>query len=421
MTPVARAATAALFAICAIPASAQTPASGPRIPDPPALTAELKRRTFDLVWETMRERYYDPSFKGLSWRAVREEYEADALAADDHADFHAILNQMVKRPGDSHLAVIPPPMPGSPASGSRAGVGIELVPGGDRALVARVEPNGPAARAGVAPGDEIVAIDGVELPRIDSAFVAGKAPEQMALARTQAWLAASNALRGGPNTEIRLTLRDHSGVRDVRLTRAPGPAHAPQVRPSFRLLDETTGLLTLTTFHTDIDALLDQTFTDCRTCTRLIIDLRGNGGGYAANVVKLLDRVMAGPGSAGIMITAAGPEPLAFQGSGEAAFAGEITVLIDGMSASAAEVFSAAVQDLGRGRVIGWRSGGAVLLSDIQPLPTGGSQLFPIAVFQRATGLPLEGVGVVPDVVVTPSGADLREGTDAVLRIARGR
>lgn len=94
-------------------------------------------------------------------------------------------------------------------------------------------------------------------------------------------------------------------------------------------------------------------------------------------------------------------------------------VLLDGRSASASEVFASALQDLGRGMVVGSRSGGALLLSNLRQLSTGGSQLYAFADFRRAGAALLEGVGVAPDVQVVPSVADLRHGRDAALHEAR--
>lgn len=269
----------------ALPAVAQTQ-SHPRtdtqhVAEPPALTLELKRITFQEVWETMRDHYYDRTFNGLDWEAVRDEYQPKALAASDHIEFHAVLNEMVKRPGVSHLAVIPPRVPGAPAGARLSAVGITLVAGGERALIAAVEPGSAADSAGLVPGDEILAVDGTDIRRIIEEFAATLPPGQQALAGSRSWLAVHQQLRGVPGSEVSLSVRSDDGQQVMRLTRALSQTHGALVRPSFRFLDRRTGLLTLTTFHADLDELLRQAFTDCGSCSAMIIDLRGNSGGFA--------------------------------------------------------------------------------------------------------------------------------------------
>lgn len=408
---------AAALAVQAAPLMAQHHGAGTTLPVPPTLDTALKQATFDLVWRTLHERYYDRGFKGLDWQRIGEEYRPRALAAADHPAFHSVLNEMVKRLGDSHLSVIGPPSPDAPFGSALTAVGIELVAGGTSILVNAVEAGGPAARAGIVAADEILAVDGIPVARIGADYVASLPVEQRQLGADQLWLAVHQRLRGSPEAPVEIRVRTTGGIRDIRLERAASAVHGRIARPAFRLLDPSTGLLQLTTFHADLDALLDQAFAQCRTCDMLVIDVRGNNGGFADNIVKLLDRLMPAAGIAGLTVTARGPEPLRFAGSATA-FRGRIAVLIDGRSASAAEVFAAAIQDLGRGRVFGSRSGGAVILSDLQPLPTGGSQLFPFALFHRASNARLEGVGVVPDHVVASSGEDLRDGRDPVLAAA---
>lgn len=398
------------------PAGSASPARPPAAP--PALTDELKRRTFDQVWQTMQDRYFDRTFGGLDWAAIREEYRPRAMNARNHVEFHEVLAEMVKRLDASHVSVTPPVLPNAPI-GNLTAVGIELFAGGQRALVQGVEPNSAAAQAGIVPGDEILSVDGVSVADLAAQHARGRKPESRSLAVDQLWLAVHRKLRGAPGTEVTVRVRTAQGERDLRLRRAVSTTHGRGGRHGFRLLEPGIGLLSLLTFYTDIDALIAQTFSACRSCSALIIDLRGNGGGFAHNITRLLDRIMDRPGVAGLSLTATGEEALRFSGTGAEAFRGEIFVLVDGRSASSSEVVAAAIQDQRRGRVIGTRTAGAVLLSEVQALPTGGEQLLPFAEFRRSTRLPLEEVGAVPDISVVPLPSDIAAGRDLALDIAR--
>jgi carboxyl-terminal processing protease len=93
-------------------------------------------------------------------------------------------------------------------------------------------------------------------------------------------------------------------------------------------------------------------------------------------------------------------------------------VLVDGLSASGAEVFSGGLQDLARARIFGSRTMGAVLAGQIERLPNGDGFMYVFAGYLSASGRVLEGVGVEPDEQVSPSREALLDGRDLPLEAA---
>jgi carboxyl-terminal processing protease len=93
-------------------------------------------------------------------------------------------------------------------------------------------------------------------------------------------------------------------------------------------------------------------------------------------------------------------------------------VLVDGVSASTAEIFAGGLQDLKRARVFGTRSAGAALPSTIKKLPNGDGLQYAQANYISEGGQPLEGRGVVPDVEVKQSRQALLNGHDRVVDAA---
>lgn len=385
-------------------------AAGPALPSVPELTPSLQQQAFEAVSTIVRDRFYDRTFKGLNWGNITKEHRAKVLAATDHISFHHALNEMVQRLGGSHISVAPPPLPGAPRGASLTALGIELVAGGDRALVQAVEPGSPAAAAGLRAGVEILSVDGAR-PEAEQSG-ASDSPKPF-------WLSVHQSLRGSPGSAVKLVIDDGSAQKVLTLNRATSASHGRVSKPSFRLLDQQTGVLTLSTFMIDPEPALAEVRAQCGSCTKLIIDLRGNGGGALPFLQKAMSAIARDPLPLGLQGTNTGTETVRAAGGGDAAFAGAVRVLIDGRSASSSEVFAAAVQDSRRGKVLGSQSAGGVLLSYIEKLPTGGSILFPVAEFRRSSGQALEGKGVTPDVLVVPTPADLREGRDAVLEAAR--
>ncbi|HEX8338168.1 MAG TPA: hypothetical protein VF621_15730, partial [Pyrinomonadaceae bacterium] len=117
---------AALLCAAALAAPAQTPAvpaarSGP-VEIAPSDAPARRRETFDIVWRTVKENHFDPTFGGLDWAAVGERYRPLAAAARTDAEFYGVLRRMLGELKLSHFAIYPPgALDGAPAAASGAG------------------------------------------------------------------------------------------------------------------------------------------------------------------------------------------------------------------------------------------------------------------------------------------------------------
>jgi carboxyl-terminal processing protease len=173
-------------------------------------------------------------------------------------------------------------------------------------------------------------------------------------------------------------------------------------------------------FDTFADSkIIDQVLAALDECESrgVIIDLRGNLGGMPHQLRRLLDRILKNSSPAGA--------ELSHDGSTEwhtshftRPSSGAVVVLIGPMTASAGEIFAAAIQDNARGRLIGRTTNGSVMYAKRYMLPDGGQVQVPISDFLRAGNRRIEGVGVEPDIRVLPTLADVRAGRDAALERA---
>ncbi|HEX8243780.1 MAG TPA: hypothetical protein VF541_09800, partial [Longimicrobium sp.] len=185
---------AAALALAAVPAQAQTRAATPITP---ALAAE----TFDTAWSVIDRSLWDTAVVNRQWRQARAELRPRAAAARTVQELRAVLGEMVGRLPYSHFEVIPGDVAArlaeNQAQGSGdAGMEVRLV--GERLLVTRVEPGGPAAAAGVRPGWILDAV-GTRTAR-QMLEVVGRVPAAREPRGRQlyAWMAASGALKGAP-------------------------------------------------------------------------------------------------------------------------------------------------------------------------------------------------------------------------------
>jgi carboxyl-terminal processing protease len=217
---------------------------------------------------------------------------------------------------------------------------------------------------------------------------------------------------------------------DVNLTMtfAQRPGHkAPSgnlpdryVHMETRPIGGDVGYLTLNTWFDQgyLVKTFDEALAQFKEAKGLVIDLRGARGGegqipplFAARLVKQNKTHL------GTMIMRQGKFTFGIRPRPET-YDGRVAVLVDELSRSATEIFAAGLQELGRARVFGARTAGAVLPSVVDRLPNGDSFQYAIADYVTPKGKRLEGAGVTPDVEIVPTRDQLLAGRDPVLDAA---
>ncbi|PYS46948.1 MAG: hypothetical protein DMF68_17385, partial [Acidobacteria bacterium] len=156
----------------------------------------------------------------------------------------------------------------------------------------------------------------------------------------------------------------------------------------------------------------------------LILDLRGNGGGYETTLKRMLGYFFDHDVTIGEVKRRKETKHLSAKTHGDKAFKGELVVLIDSRSGSAAEIFARVIQLEKRGTIIGDRSAGAVMRAVFRPgllgdVSNGNMVLFGASVTDSdiilTDGNSLERVGVTPDELILPAASDLAAKRDPVL------
>jgi carboxyl-terminal processing protease len=291
-------------------------------------------------------------------------------------------------------------------SGQFEGIGAEIATEGSdgtegcsplgstcRLVVTKPIAGSPADKAGVKVGDVVVSVDGAAL---DGLTVD----------------AARDRIRGPKGSVVALTLR-RSGA-PIQLTITRDVVQTTEVE-SRVLADGTVGYIGLAGFSDaaadDVVAALKAHLSAGRT--KLILDVRGNPGGYVTAARKIASQFIAsGPvfweqDAQGKQVAT---EAL---GDGVATAADvDVVVLIDGGSASASEIVAGALQDTGRARLVGQQSFGKGTVQQWQELSgDGGAFKLTIARWLTPNKRWINGTGLTPDVVVTvptplPAGSD---------------
>jgi len=260
--------------------------------------------------------------------------------------------------------------------GGRAGVGIAVRLRRDTFVVGEVEAGGPAAQAGIRAGDRLLAVDGQP--------VQGAALE------------AVEALLAGPDgTKASVSVQRRATTRTVVLARSRTVTETVASRR-----DGAVTVIRITGFNRATAARFAQALVALRGAaprqTGVIIDIRGNRGGSlqqaVASVAMLQPR--------GVVVTTIGRHPEAAQiarADGRDLLEGlPVVVLVDRGTASAAEIFAAALADHRRAVVVGSVSQGKGLVQTLGYLPDGGEVVLSWSQMLAPLGWSLESLGVLP-------------------------
>ena len=126
-----------------------------------ASTREGRLIVFDDLWETIEERYYDPTFRGIDWLAMRATFRPLAAQASNSPELYEVLRQMIKPLRDAHTRVYSPTEKFDWWKPRFVTTGVSIREIEALPTVVGVERNSAPARAGIQPGDVIVSIDSV--------------------------------------------------------------------------------------------------------------------------------------------------------------------------------------------------------------------------------------------------------------------
>ena len=241
----------------------------------------------------------------------------------------------------------------------------------------------PAHKYGLQCGDEIIAIDGVPTQGLESKE-------------------SSDRMKGKPGTTVVFTVKKvRTGeIKDIAIVRER--IHFPDIEYA-GMLDAETGYILQSGFTEGVAQQFKEKFLDLKGqgMKRLVLDLRGNGGGLMSEAVNIIS-LFVPKGSLAVSSKGKTPgstheyytqtEPIDTQMP--------IIVMVDGGSASASEIVSGGLQDLKRATIMGKTTFGKGLVQSIRPLPYNGQMKITTAKYYTPSGRCVQGIGVTPDVEI---------------------
>ncbi len=374
----------------------------------------------DIIVKTLAKNYYDPKMEGLDWRALVKQTHKEIDQSTSNGQMLSSMYALVDRLHDSHTVFIPP------RHALTIVYGFEAKPFGRRILVYKIKKDGPAKKAGLELGDQIVAVNNFRaerasfdqmmlymrvlnpVPQMDLAVIRGNKPPQPILVK--AHIKVGSIMVDLTNLET----FQHLFMQEEDEEKAPAED---------RMMQGNIGYVRWREFDTD-PSPLESSLQSVHKAKAVVLDLRGNPGGaldtleeVAGNFVT--DQVV-------MATTKMRKEDEAFKVKPRNPhFSQPLFILVDSESASAAEIFARYFQLTKRATIIGDQTSGRVATAEFFPERYGMLTIVPFGleidvghVF-FGNGEDLERRGVTPDKSCLPSPDDLLNHRDPCLQLAQ--
>ena len=255
-------------------------------------------------------------------------------------------------------------------SGNFGGIGVQFSIQNDTVMVIDVISGGPSQKLGIRAGDRIV--------RVEDSSLVGKSVKNETVFKK---------LRGPKGTKVKVGVW-RKGLPDLlsfNITRGDIPIYSVDVS---YMIDDKTGYVKIGRFaeHTDEEFMAALAKLDNGGAEQLIIDLRGNPGGYLSAVIRMVSEVMD---QGELIVYTVGRTQPKKQYTAENRgkyFGKKVVVLVDEYAASASEIFAGAIQDNDRGTIVGRRTFGKGLVQDQIPFYDGSAIRLTVARYYTPSG-----------------------------------
>lgn len=261
-------------------------------------------------------------------------------------------------------------------------------------LLVDVYDNGAGYQAGLRSGDRVVNVDGRDITGMELS-------------------SAVALIKGDKGTSV--TLEVIRGTEQLTFSAVRDAVEAKTV--SYTLLDNNIGYLSISQFEEVTTKQFKAAVEDLQSqgMKGLVIDIRNNPGGLLDTVVGMLKYML--PDGLIVYTEDKQGNRKEYKGQDNDEFNLPLAVIVNGNSASASEIFAGAIQDYGKGTIIGTQTYGKGIVQTVKPLTDGSAIKFTIAKYFTPKGQDIHGKGVTPDMVVEyDTDADVDTQLDAAIK-----
>ncbi len=343
-----------------------------------------------------------------AWEIIHSKYVDQPV--DDTKLIQGAINGMMQSLGDENSTYMDPALFEAATNSLEGyeGIGATVDLTGEYLKIVSTYAGSPAEKAGLMSGDEIIKVDGADMT--------GKTPAE-----------ARDLLIGPAGSHVKVSIR-RTGQPDLLEFDIVRAKIDPPVVES-RMLGNGIAYLRLAIFSDTAGAQVKEALTGLmdQNPAALILDVRGNVGGLVSAAVDIGSQFLPEKTELFYEKFGDGSEVPHYCGAGGIAIDIPMIVLVDGNSASAAEILAGAIQDHQRGKLVGMKTYGKGSVQEWIPLMNNmGAIRITVALWYTPSGRQISKAGLTPDVEVPITEAEFQAGKDpqldrAVALLAQGK
>lgn len=358
-------------------------------------TKVSSQKLFDHTWHVVKNEYYDPNFNRQYWIRWKNHYRGKIKTEEDAKVAIDSMLESLDDPYSRFLTKQEFAQQNSAITSKISGIGVNIVNDSGKTRIINVMENTPAQFADIKAGDIILAVDGIK--------VSGLSLSQV-----------SNLVKGPVNTFVSIDVLRNNELIKKKIIRKE-----ISIKTVKSTVDKNIGYIQLTSF---ISNSTPNEFLEALENTHetkgLIIDLRGNTGGLLPNAV-FISNLFIPKGKIVSIVGRNGYHYDIMAQDTNVNIDKPVILLVDGASASASEIFSGAMQDYHRAKLVGTKTYGKGMVQKIIPMPNETGLNLTVAKYLTPNGSDINKAGIKPDVEQPLEKADIMAKKDSQLAKAK--
>lgn len=353
------------------------------------------QKLFEHTWQVVKNEYYDPNFNRQYWVRWKNHYKGKIKTEEDAKVAIDSMLESLDDPYSRFLTKREFAEQNSSITSKISGIGVNIVNDSGKTKIINVIENTPAQFADLKSGDIIISVDGVKVSGLSLAQV-------------------SSLVKGPVNTFVSMDILRGNEVIKKKIIRKE--ISIKTVKSS---VDKNIGYIQLTSF---ISAATPNEFLEALENTHdtkgLIIDLRGNTGGLLPNAV-FISNLFINKGKIVSIVGRNGYHYDIMAQDTNVNIDKPVILLVDGASASASEIFSGAMKDYHRAKLVGTKTYGKGMVQKIIPMPNETGLNLTVAKYLTPKGSDINKLGINPDIEMPIKQADILAKKDTQLEKAK--